>query len=153
MSTTKLIQRLLKNSTLNPLTGCWDWTKSVTKWGYGHINVNGKIKLAHRISYEAIHPLPTHLCVLHKCDNPRCINPEHLFLGTNADNVRDKVSKGRQSKIGQSKGENHSLAKLSNNDVLFIRASSLPQKELAVQFNTTQSNISLIKNRVKWTHI
>ena len=149
-----LIQRLLKNSTIDDKTSCWNWNKSITKWGYGHIKVKGKVMLAHRISYEANkEPIPDGLCVLHKCDNPACINPDHLFLGTNADNVRDKVSKNRQSHTGQSKGERHSLAKLTEQDVLNIRASHLSQKQLAEQYNTTQPNISLIKNRVKWTHI
>jgi len=154
MNTLKLTQRLLRNSTLDPETGCWNWDNSKSRWGYGHINVAGKIKLAHRVSYATLNgAIPDGLCVLHRCDNPACINPEHLFLGTNADNVADKVKKNRQSLIGQGKGEKHTMSKLTNKDVLNIRASSLSQNKLAAMYHTTQSNISLIRSRAHWAHI
>lgn len=154
METQKLVQRLLKNSTLDTDTQCWEWNKSKGKWGYGHINVKGKIELAHRVSYRTlVGEIISNNGVLHKCDNPACVNPDHLFTGTNKDNVLDKVRKNRQSRIGQGKGENHSLAKLTEQDVLNIRASGDKQESLAKKYNVTQSCISHIKNKKSWSHI
>lgn len=91
--------------------GCWLWTKGRMPFGYGAIVVNGKTKLAHRVSYEAhVGPIPSGLCVLHRCDVPPCVNPEHLFLGTQLDNMRDKIAKGRQgdSSVGRRvRGDEH----------------------------------------------
>lgn len=148
-----LEERLKKHTKLNEETGCWEWTRYIAKWGYGVIGIDHKAQLAHRVSYSVFKGDPTGMCVLHTCDNPKCINPDHLFLGTNADNVRDKVAKNRQSKVGEYPGEKHHGAKLTNEDVLFIRESQLSQKQLAVKFNTTQPNISLIQSRVRWAHI
>ena len=154
MNDIKLVQRLLKNSTLDPTTSCWIWNKSITKWGYGSINVGGKIELAHRVSYRTLNtPFDPQLCVCHACDNPACINPEHLWIGTNLDNVKDKVKKGRQGRAYKNRGQDSPQAKLSDNEILEIRASTLSQTALAKQYHTTQSNISQIVNRVRWTHI
>lgn len=146
-------QRIQRHSVHDPTTGCWNWAKYKMKYGYGVIKVDGKSQLAHRISYLSFKGPLDQLFVCHKCDNPSCVNPEHLFLGTNQDNINDKVAKNRQSKVGQAKGILHSLAKLTEADVLAIRQSTESQKKLAVQYNTTQSNISLIKNKHSWSHI
>lgn len=79
--------------------GCWEWQATRIKAGYGHINIGGRILRAHRVSYElAQSPIPDGLCVLHKCDNRPCVNPDHLFLGTKKDNFWDAVQKGRLSR-------------------------------------------------------
>jgi hypothetical protein len=77
--------------------GCWLWMGNKSKTGYGNFHAFGKEMRAHRYSY-ILHngPIPEGICVLHRCDNPPCVNPVHLFLGTNEDNVRDKLQKGRQ---------------------------------------------------------
>lgn len=82
-------------------SGCWIWQGAVftykNKLPYGQSRKNGKPITAHRLFYqEHTGPVPDGVCVLHKCDNPRCVNPEHLFLGTNLDNTRDMIAKGRQ---------------------------------------------------------
>ena len=76
-------------------TGCWNWTRSLSNKGYGYFRRDGH-ELAHRWSYGTfVGPIPPKMFVLHHCDNPRCVNPDHLFLGTNHDNILDMVAKGR----------------------------------------------------------
>lgn len=75
---------------------CWEWNGILTRDGYGAIRAHGRMRLAHRLAYTVWSgPIPDDLCVLHKCDNRRCINPDHLFLGTRLDNTADMLSKGR----------------------------------------------------------
>src|SRR3989304_6891698 len=79
---------------------CWEWRRSKTPLGYGMLNIRGHTIYAHRISYIMTKsPIPDGLCVLHMCDNPGCINPFHLFLGTKKDNTRDMIVKGRHPLI------------------------------------------------------
>jgi len=90
---TELIEsRILIDET----TGCWNWQGSINTGGYGTIAIRRKTRTLHRLNYERlVGEIPKGICVLHKCDNPRCCNPEHLFLGTQADNIRDMHEKGR----------------------------------------------------------
>lgn len=131
-----------------PNTGCWLWTGSITGRGYGSIKDKYKTRSAHKASYE-IHngEVPKGMFVCHTCDTPSCVNPQHLFLGTPADNMLDKVKKGRQSKL---RGESHPSNKLSVDDVLFIRSSSLRNVELTKMFNVHNATISEIRNRKSW---
>jgi len=99
--------------------GCWLWTGGTNKAGYGRISVSGRLVVAHRVSYELhVGEVPDQLCVLHRCDVPSCVNPEHLFLGTHTDNMRDMVSKGRNV---ARRGEENSQAKLTKSRVLLLR--------------------------------
>lgn len=100
-------------------TGCWLWTGSQTEQGYGHIRINNITVIAHRFSWFLYHGrIEKDICVLHKCDVPSCVNPEHLFLGTRKDNVRDCIKKDRRA---SAKGENNNAAKLTHEDVVEIR--------------------------------
>ena len=125
--------------------GCWEWTATKSA-GYGRFKVNGYLLLAHRYSYELCHgPIPEGLWVLHHCDNPGCVNPEHLFLGTRSDYMIDCVCKGRLP-----------VSKLTNNSVLSIRQAykngSL-QKDLALKYGVNHQCISQIVTRRIWKHI
>lgn len=76
--------------------GCWMWTAHLSNRGYGQFWVEGKFQLAHRMSYRIyVGEIPSKMCVLHKCDTPACVNPDHLFLGTHKDNMDDRDAKGR----------------------------------------------------------
>lgn len=100
--------------------GCWIWTASVNGGGYGHFRLGKGFARAHRYSYELHNgPIPESLCVLHRCDVTRCVNPDHLFLGTLAENVADKMKKGRHVVPC---GPDHPNAKLTQRDVDDIRS-------------------------------
>lgn len=95
-------ERFWEKVELIPEHTCWIWTSNISNKGYGVFKVNRKIgnKLAHRISWTlAFGIIPKGFNVLHKCDNPPCVRPEHLFLGTHQDNMNDKVKKNRQSRL------------------------------------------------------
>ena len=98
---------------------CWEWTGACNPRGYGKIGNKDKSAESHRVSWE-LHrgPVPDGLCVLHRCDNRKCVRPDHLFLGTNKENMDDKVAKGRQARP---KGEANGQAKLRESDILAIR--------------------------------
>lgn len=89
-------QRLLEKVHIDESRGCWEWTGYRNTLGYGRVRIEGKKELAHRVSYALfVGPITDSLLVCHHCDNPSCINPSHLFLGTNSDNFRDMSAKGR----------------------------------------------------------
>lgn len=90
-----LFERFLEKFDFSP-SGCWEWKAGLHTAGYGAISVSGKKEGAHRVAYELfVGPIGEGLCVLHTCDNPPCVNPEHLFLGTLVENNRDRDAKGR----------------------------------------------------------
>lgn len=96
--------RFFKKIITEPNTGCFLWTNAEDGCGYGWFRINGKMCRAHRISWMINKGnIPNNKLVLHKCDTPQCVNPEHLFLGSNLDNAKDKVKKNRQWKLGAPK--------------------------------------------------
>lgn len=141
-----------------PESGCWLWLGCVCNKGYGLVTIARETRRAHRVGYQiATGIAPGSLHVLHKCDTPRCINPAHLFLGTNAENVMDKVRKGRQA-VGvlisaRMCGERQGISKLTTAQVLEIRRSNESGVDLARRFNISQSVISEIRHRKSWTHV
>ncbi|MDV4166197.1 HNH endonuclease [Rhizobium leguminosarum] len=134
-------------------SGCWKWIGSTDPNGYGRMNVSGKPILAHRISYT-IHrgQIPKGMVVCHSCDNPNCVNPDHLFLGTQADNVTDMHNKGRAIKRALS-GENHGNAKLTEEAVKEIRNSKESTSSLARKFGVSRAVVYAARERKTWTHI
>ncbi len=131
---------------------CWRWLGTITAKGYGSFYAReGKYRFyrAHRYSWFLEHgEIDSGLWVLHKCDNPWCVNPEHLWLGTNEDNMKDKIDKGRHRP-----GERHGMAKLTEKDVLYIRACGKPALELAAEFDVHGTTIYNILNGKKWRHL
>ena len=144
-------ERFNEKWSLNSSNGCWEWTAHTKDWGYGtfYVDASNTNDGAHRFSY-AHHtgPIPKGMLVCHSCDNPKCVNPTHLFLGTNADNTADSVSKHRQAK-----GIDVSSAKLTPVKVLEIRASLKRNVILAKEYGVSPQNIGCIKKRYSWKHI
>ena len=138
---------------VNKTDTCWLFTGYKNKKGYGKFKVNKQI-LAHRFSYELHYgPIPKGMYVCHKCDNPPCIRPDHLFLGTQKDNMDDMLLKGRNN---PKFGEDNAASKLTDANVRFIRSYPIyrgSQTELAKQFNVSQELISKIVNNKNWKHI
>lgn len=143
----KTYQRFMSKVSKDPC-GCWIWNGSISRGGYGQIGINKKQWRAHRLSYE-IHKgkIPNGLYVCHSCDNPPCVNPDHLWLGTPQDNMDDMVRKQRK------KGQNSKLAKLTNEDIHYIRNWKYPLSWLLDKYDVTLSTLSNIANRKTWTHI
>jgi hypothetical protein len=138
-----------KIDSLNNPNNCWEWTASKTGGGYGQFKVNKKPFAAHRWSAQYLAGLSiTDMVVCHKCDNPKCVNPEHLFVGTQQDNKNDCVNKKRHCY-----GINHYKTKLTENDVRYIRNSNKSGYQLAKDFNVTEQHIGHIKNYRTWKHI
>lgn len=139
---------------LNKETGCWDWTASCAGKGYGQIKIPGTRKqdYAHRVSYRInIGEIPEGKYVLHRCDNPKCVNPAHLFLGNAKDNAQDMRDKGRHLP-----GESNTEAVLTAKDVVAIRAvldTGMPQSRIAKMFGISQITVSRIKRRLRWAHV
>lgn len=131
---------------------CWPWTGTIDHDGYGRLFVAGFNRGAHRLIYElATGEDPGTMLVCHCCDNRRCCNPAHLFLGTPADNLRDAAEKGRMPR-----GENAPLAKLDENKVREIRALAAAghlQRDIAERFGVTQPNVGYIVRRETWRHV
>lgn len=128
---------------------CWEWTAHTGKGGYGRFRVNGKTVDAHRFVLELEgSDIPSSMCVCHTCDNRRCVNPDHLFLGTRADNHADMRKKNRGNT-----GEKNGSVKLTEKDVKEIRRSEAKQSEIAKAYGVSNGQISGIKNRRYWKHI
>lgn len=146
------------NKKWEPVTesGGWIWVAGIKDNGYGQINANGKTKSAHRLSWELHNgAIPdgsgSHgTCVLHKCDVKSCVNPDHLFLGTQQENMSDKCSKNRQSRI---KGESNPQSKLTDSLVIEIRRSTSTHREIALRYGISMSQVWVIKHRKNWRHI
>ena len=153
-----LVERFEDKYTPEPMSGCWLWTAGVNGNGYGAIRADGRSQLAHRVAWQLYRgPIPHGAgyhgtCVLHRCDNPVCVNPDHLFLGSNADNAADKKRKGR-ARTTPRLGEDHPAAKLNEQQVLAIRADKRGKHKLAREYDVSPSLIGQIKRRIAWRHI
>jgi hypothetical protein len=148
-----IVQRFLLKLDQTSADGCWPWKECRTQEGYGKFSYpkpNGT--RAHRFAYVTfVGPIPSGMMVCHKCDNPPCCNPDHLFLGTHQENMADKMQKERQAR-----GSGIGVAKLIESQVLEIRdrlAAGERQVNVAARFGITQANVSIIKLKRGWRHM
>lgn len=141
--------RLSKYSMPEPNTGCILWCGAAKENGYGVLNVEGATKYAHRLAWEQVNgPIPQGQSVCHKCDVTYCINPDHMFLGTQAENMADKVAKGRQHR-----GERVPHAKFTAADIRAIRASDETHVALARKYGVAFQTIAKIRSGATWAHV
>jgi hypothetical protein len=137
-----------------PNTGCWLWDGPVggqpPRWGYGKMKHGGITMSAHRVSWE-LHrgPIPAKMWICHKCDVPRCCNPDHLFLGNASTNALDAVSKGRTNTLG----EKNRHAKLTAEQVIAIRADTRIAEIVGAEVGVSGSQVRYIRRRLNWRHI
>jgi hypothetical protein len=170
-------ERFINKVNKNGKDGCWEWMASCINSGYGQIRVDGKGVLAHRFSYDHfIGPIPDGHYVCHHCDNPSCVNPEHLFLGTQSDNMMDRDNKGRHPSVthpervarGQHhgsktcperivRGERHGNALLTSDIVRKAREEyarkGITYKQLAKKYGVSTMGIYKAIQGETWKHL
>lgn len=144
-------ERFHEKYTAASKSGCWLWTGTINRGGYGRIKVKGKAFSAHRISWELHNgPIPRGMCVLHKCDVPACVNPGHLWLGTNKDNSQDALKKGRlKTKEGEDNGQSK-LTWLKVKKIRILRKSGQSHEGLAQRFGVSKSAVHRACNYLTW---
>jgi hypothetical protein len=142
-------ERIEKKVERIPEGGCWVWMGTTTVRGYGQIEHKTKKLYAHRASYEAfVGPIPQGMYVCHTCDNVSCVNPNHLFLGTQKQNLQDMARKGRSTR-----GEKNPGAKLTEEQVNQIRTMDGTCSFISKIFNVSSSSISAIKRKERWSYV
>lgn len=152
-----LARRLANGLNDAPEGACWSWQRLTNGDDYGQLRVAGRMVYAHRLAYElGVGPIPEGLHVLHSCDNPRCINPAHLSVGTRSRNMKECSERGRARIPKPIKlGEENGASKLLEVDVRSIRrllAQGLTQRSIADRFGVTQGAVSDIKLGKNWRH-
>lgn len=142
-------QHISTNVSMDGNTGCWNWKKALGSGGYGVTWYNGKTVYAHRMSYFAFNgDFDPNFLVLHSCDNPSCVNPKHLILGSDQDNSSDMVNKNRSAK-----GSKNGLAKLTEDMIPTIRESVLSSRALSNLLGISKTVILDIKRNKIWKHV
>lgn len=131
---------------------CWPWLAATKQGGYGKIlGEDGRFRLAHRVAFAlVVGPIPVGLLLCHRCDNPGCVNPRHLFLGTQADNLQDMRAKGRGN---PPRGRQHPRARLTEELVILIRADRRGHRRIARDLGIGKSTVGMVKAGLTWTHV
>jgi hypothetical protein len=134
---------------------CWEWQRYCLPNGYARFRYEGKMQYIHRVSWKLENgEIPEGIKVCHSCDNRKCVNPSHLFLGTQRENLQDMVEKGRSAK---QKGTENGRVKLTDIQIVELRKEyrigNYSQRELAKIYGVSQQLISRIVNRKNWTHL
>ena len=152
-------ENFISNVLVGSVNECWEWLGAITTKGYGCYTFEGKTQLAHRISYFLhMKERPNDKVVMHTCDNPKCVNPVHLILGTQADNVADMINKGRAS-FGDAHpqlGSKNGMARLNEDQVREIKKllnEGYYHKDIADWFNVARQTITNIATGRRWSHI
>ena len=157
------VSRFWKRVAIKEPAECWEWTGARglnyhKEKSYGHVNYNGKTTKSHRIAWMIYNgPIPDGMFILHKCDNPPCCNPAHLFLGTAKDNMQDCLAKNRVKRTGKRCGEGCPFSKLTSEDVIEIRKAYDSKCEttttLAARYGMDPSSIGDIVSGYTWKHV
>ena len=132
---------------------CWEWSKCLHKDGYGQLNYHRKYWLAHRLAWALTNgEIPPGMCVCHKCDNPKCINPDHLFLGSHADNMNDMKKKGRRKGInaGEANGRAKITQRIADEMRRKYKEGGHTQMQLSAMYGLSQPTVSLILLNKAW---
>lgn len=138
-----LLRMTIMNKTLVTESGCWEWQGTRARDGYGMMMRSRKRLYVHRLAYELwVQSIPDGMVIRHKCDNPRCVNPAHLIHGTQAENIHDIVERGR-----------HGASKLTQAQVMEIRASNEPTNALAERFGVRCAAINKARRGTTWGHL
>jgi len=130
---------------------CWEWQAHTHEKGYGQFKLDGQMRWAHRVARELCGgPIPDDYYVLHECDNPACVNPNHLYVGDQQDNMDDMVERGRSNE-----GEEHQNSKLTEDDVkeMLDKADDETNTALADEYGVHRSTVSEIVNGKRWSHL
>lgn len=154
MTSNDLKQRFWAKVDSSSEDGCWNWTASVAGKGYGQIKLPGTRRqaYAHRLSYEFHNgPIPQGLMVLHRCDNPRCVRPDHLFLGTGADNLGDMAAKGRH--LYGERNSKHRLTERQVHTIFDLSGAGLSQAKIAKEVGIGQPQVGRILRGERWHHV
>jgi hypothetical protein len=158
--TEKFTEKFLSNVNIDKETGCWNWKGYKNHDGYGYLSLykkgNRKQVFAHRVSYVIATGYEFHKNIdmrcLHKCDNPSCINPDHLFLGTQADNVLDMWNKGRENIVFGNNNEK-SLNQSKVIDIKRMISEGVPFPNIAKDYNVSENCIKMIAENRTWRHV
>ena len=149
MAKPSVAERFHSHCVIDEQTGCWIWMACLGRKNYGLFGFEGRLQPAHRVSYK-LHkgPIPDGLLVMHSCDQPRCVNPEHLSVGTGVDNMQDCVRKGRINR-----GVQRYNAKLNDGLVREIRLSSEPHLHVARRLGVDTALVQRVRAGRSWRHV
>lgn len=143
------MERFMEKISPEPNSGCWLWTGHLNRLGYGLLYLHGKQVPAHRAALILFTRLPQPgENALHRCDNPPCVNPDHLYFGSQSENALDAYKRGRRPL-----GENHATAKLCDIDIAYIRLSKETNRALGIKYGVGYGTIGQVRRRETWQHL